>query len=103
MKFTINGSTWEIQEKRLIDINKEETWLGVSRYAKGIIEIACDIPYPQKIRTLKHELVHVWLYEYGHQQNDEETFTYENVCDIISASNGFINEVTAKYEKMLKK
>lgn len=51
------------------------------------------------IKTLKHELTHVWLYEYGHNQNDEKTFTYEDVCEIVASSNDFINETVKVYLK----
>lgn len=49
------------------------------------------------IRTLKHELTHVWLYEYGHNQNDDKTFTYEDVCEVVASSNDFINEIVDQY------
>ena len=48
------------------------------------------------IKTLKHELTHVWLYEYGHNQ-DEKEFNNEDVCEIVASSNNFINEVIQQY------
>lgn len=48
------------------------------------------------IKTLKHELTHVWLYEYEHNQ-DEKEFNNEDVCEIVACSNDFINEVVEKY------
>lgn len=52
------------------------------------------------IKTLKHELTHVWLYEYGHNQNDDKTFSYEDVCEVVASSNDFINEIVDKYNAM---
>lgn len=46
--------------------------------------------------TLKHELVHVWLYENGHKNQDgKEVFSYEDVCEIAALSNNFINRILA--------
>ena len=49
------------------------------------------------IKTLKHELTHVWLYEYGHRQDEEKKFDYEDICEIVASSNDFINEVVLLY------
>lgn len=49
--------------------------------------------------TLKHELMHVWLYENGHKnQNNDEIFDYEDVCELVALSNNFINYVVEIYE-----
>ena len=53
------------------------------------------------IRTLKHELMHVWLYEYGHYP--KETFTHESICEIAANSNEFINEVVNEFKKEVKR
>lgn len=51
------------------------------------------------METLKHELMHVWLYENGHKnQNNDEIFTYEDVCELVALSNNFINEIVANSE-----
>lgn len=56
------------------------------------------------IRTLKHELVHVWLWEYGHNQHEEaRKYSYEDICEIVASSNDFINEVVDKYKKEVKR
>ncbi len=48
--------------------------------------------------TLKHELMHVWLYEHGHENQDgKEVFGYEDVCELVALSNDFINEITKQY------
>ena len=48
------------------------------------------------VKTLKHELTHVWLYEYGHNQHERTNYNYEDVCEIVASSNNFINEIVEK-------
>lgn len=53
--------------------------------------------------TLKHELMHVWLYERGHKnQNKEKTFSYEDLCELTALSNKFINKITSLYIRGIK-
>ena len=48
--------------------------------------------------TLKHELMHVWLYENGHTNQDgKEVFGYEDVCELTALSNDFINKIVKEY------
>ena len=50
--------------------------------------------------TLKHELMHVWLYENGHKNQDEnEAFSYEDVCELVALSNDSINKIVEEYCK----
>ena len=52
----------------------------------------------QMLLTLKHELMHVWLYENGHtNQNNDETFGYEDVCELVALSNSSINRIVNLY------
>lgn len=98
MKFKCNNSEWEIKEVDEAIMNNEEKndyTLGLTFYKKH--EIWLLNTNANMLRTLKHELMHVWLWEYGHSQNDSENFTYENVCEIVACSNDFINEVVQKY------
>lgn len=54
--------------------------------------------YKDMLLTLKHELMHVWLYENGHiNQNDDETFGYEDVCELVALSNDSINRIVNLY------
>lgn len=56
------------------------------------------------IRTLKHELTHVWLWEYGHNQHEEnKKYSREDICEIVASSNNFINEIVDKYKKEVKR
>lgn len=100
MKFKINNTEWLIEEVDEATINNEmksDGTLGVTIYRTQTIMLLKD--QANIIKTLKHELTHVWLYEYGHNQNEDKTFTYEDVCEIVASSNDFINEVVQAYLK----
>ena len=52
----------------------------------------------QMLLTLKHELMHVWLYENGHTNQDgNEVFNYEDVCEYVALSNNSINRIVKEY------
>ena len=52
----------------------------------------------QMLLTLKHELMHVWIYENGHtNQNGDEVFNYEDVCEYVALSNNSINRIVKEY------
>ena len=54
--------------------------------------------FENMLLTLKHELMHVWLYENGHtNQNNDETFGYEDVCELTALSNNSINRIVNLY------
>ena len=56
--------------------------------------------YKDMLLTLKHELMHVWLYENGHtNQNGDEIFGYEDVCELVALSNNSINRIVEEYKK----
>lgn len=101
MKFKINNTEWTIEEKDEATINNEvkgEGTLGLTIYKTQKIMLLKD--QANIIKTLKHELTHVWLYEYGHNQNDDKIFSYEDVCEVVASSNDFINEVVDKYSEV---
>ena len=53
--------------------------------------------------TLKHELMHVWLYEHGHwSQTEKCNFNYEELCELVALSNDFINKIVNEYKKTIK-
>lgn len=99
MKFKINNTEWTIKEVTEAEINNEmknDFTMGVTIYKTQeilLLENQANI-----IKTLKHELMHVWMYEYGHRQDDEKKFDYEDVCEIVASSNDFINEVVEQYK-----
>lgn len=102
MEFEINGSTWTIERVTEDQINNEmknDYTLGVTIYKQQKILLLDKQPNLE--RTLKHELAHVWLYEYGHNQHDKQ-FECEDICEIVASSNDFINEVVKRYKDRIK-
>lgn len=48
--------------------------------------------------TLKHELMHVFLYENGHENQDgKEVFSYEDMCEYTALANDSINRIVELY------
>lgn len=97
MDFIINNAKWKVKkvtEDEMKVLNEGEVFLGLTDYTKQeiyLLENQVNI-----LKTLKHELMHVWMYEYGHNQQDRQ-FTYEDVCEIVSSSIDFINEKVDMY------
>ena len=98
MKFKCNNTEYEIKEVNCIE-DEVET-VGLTRYQERLIYLK-KLDKDFMIRTLKHELMHVWLYEYGHNQEEKE-FNSEDVCEIVACSNDFINKVIEKYKNQNK-
>lgn len=73
---------------------KSDDTLGVTLIRKHEIWLVDN--NVDMIRTLKHELTHAWLWEYGHNQHEKE-FNAEDICEIVASSNDFINEVAGQY------
>lgn len=97
MKFKINNTEWEIKEVDEATMNnemKEDDTLGVTFIRKHEIWLVNN--NANMIRTLKHELTHAWLWEYGHNQHEKE-FNSEDVCEIVASSNDFVNKVVEQY------
>lgn len=89
-KFECNGTEWSIKKVSEAEINNEmknEGTLGVTIYRSQ--EILILESQENATKTLVHELAHVWLYEYGHNQADRK-FDNEDVCEIIASSLSFI-------------
>ena len=98
-KFNINNTEWTIREVSEAEINNEmknDFTMGVTIYK--LQEILLLENQANLIKTLKHELVHVWLYEYGHRQDDDKKYDYEDICEIVASSNDFINEIVEQYK-----
>lgn len=99
MKFTMNNTEWiikEVDEATINDEMKNDYTMGVTIYKTQEILLLKD--QANLIKTLKHELAHVWLYEYGHAQNDETKYGYEDICEIVASSNEFINKIVEMYK-----
>ncbi len=106
MKFTINNNEWTIIEKdsdTMLKTYKENVddratfAFGVAIFPTHEIWINKDMCIDQKIRTLKHELTHCFIYSYGMYNVPE--FNEEMVCDLVASITDFIDEVINKYKK----
>lgn len=98
--FEINDRTYTIY-----DVDKIEglqTYVGRSDYITTDIYIE-EGTEDQMLLTLKHELMHVWLYENGHKnQGHNEVFSYEDLCEYSALSNNSINKIVDLYLKNKK-
>lgn len=109
MKFECNNMTYEIIEveedelkeiylKSHIDCKKEEIYVyGDTDYTEHLIRISKNLNEQEKIRTLKHELCHCWMYNTANSNHSE--YDEEHICEIVACSNDFINEVVESYKK----
>lgn len=98
MKFQINNAEWTIKEVTEAEMNnemKDDNILGATIYKTQEILLLKD--QSNIVKTLKHELTHAWLYEYGHNQDNEKTFGCEDICEIVASSNDFISDTVEKY------
>jgi len=94
-EFEINNKIYTIFDISRID--GKETYVGRSHYEDGTIYVE-EGSYIQMMLTLKHELMHVWLYENGHKNQDgKEVFGYEDVCELVALSNDSINRIVNLY------
>lgn len=94
-QFTINNNIYKIYNVNRI--SGKENYVGRSHYEDKTIYIEKE-NLKDMIITLKHELMHVWLYENGHtNQNNDEVFGYEDVCELVALSNNSINKITKLY------
>lgn len=94
LNFTINGDTYNIKE---IDfIGDESSTVGQTEYQERTIYLK-KLDSNFMIKTLKHELMHVWLFEYGHNQAEDSQYSYDDVCEIAACSNDFVNKVVELY------
>jgi len=108
-KFRINDDEWEIiqVDKELIrnrfnkDNEEDATYVfGLTIFSEHKIWINKDMCDEQKIKTLKHELTHCYIWSFG--LGSVPHYTEEMVCDIVSASNGFVNDTVEKYRNFSK-
>lgn len=94
-EFTINDKIYSIYDVYKIDGKK--SYVGRSNYDDRTIYVEYGT-YEQMMYTLKHELMHVWLYENGHKNQDgKEVFSYEDLCEYAALSNNSINKIVNLY------
>ena len=92
MNFEVNSNTYKL----VIVEEMEDGYLGLTHYHENKVALKRrDLSI--MLRTLKHELTHVWLWEYGHNQHDRQ-FTNEDVCEIVASSNNFINSIVKTFK-----
>ena len=105
LEFKINNDKWIIEEKskeELEELYQKETEekiyfvFGVTIKPQHVIYINKDMCEQQKIKTLKHELTHCYIWEYG--LFNVIDVNEEVICDLVACSNDFINEVVEKYK-----
>ena len=93
--FTINNKVYTIYD--VDKITGLKSYVGRSDYISTDIYIEYNTP-EQMLLTLKHELMHVWLYENGHKNQDgKEIFDYEDLCELTALSNNSINRIVNLY------
>ena len=93
--FVINNHIYTIYN--VDKIEGKDNYVGRSHYDDRTIYIEKG-NFEDMLLTLKHELMHVWLYENGHtNQNNDEVFGYEDVCELVALSNNSINRITNIY------
>lgn len=94
-QFIINNNIYTIYD--VDKISGKKTYVGRSNY--DLREICIETgTLEDMLLTLKHELMHVWLYENGHKnQNNDEMFSYEDLCEYTALSNNSINRITNLY------
>ena len=105
LEFKINNDKWIIEEKskeELEELYQKEAEekiyfvFGVTIKPQHVIYINKDMCEEQKIKTLKHELTHCYIWEYG--LFNVIDVNEEVICDLVACSNDFINEVVEKYK-----
>ena len=98
--FIINNHLWFIFEKPGEELlneyikrigNNSYMCNGLTLYKDHKIWIAEELCNDEKIRTLKHELTHCYIWEMGFYNVE---FNYEEIiCDFVATIHDFINEV----------
>ena len=93
--FIINNREYTIYN--VDKIPGKKNYVGRSDYISTDIYIEYNT-FEQMLLTLKHELMHVWLYENGHKNQDgKEVFSYEDLCELVALSNNSINKIVNLY------
>lgn len=99
MTFVINNHKWEIEikdeEKLLNEYHKRQpnayACFGLTFYKEHKIWIAKELCLDEKIRTLKHELTHCYIWENGFYNVDFNN--EELICDFVASIYNFIKEI----------
>ncbi len=108
MKFEINNMNYEIIEVSIDDLreiylkdfpdSERKLIYGYCCYTKHQILINKDIHKEEKIRALKHELTHCYLWN---TSKSFEEYDEEIVCNIMADGMDIIYEIVKEYKKHL--
>ena len=104
MKFKMNNHEWEIKEISNAEMNLMEDSDGKETFTYGTTDYQDLVIYLNKdakgLRTtLIHELTHVFLYEFGHNQREEKTYSFDDVCEVNACSHDIIHKIIEDYFK----
>ena len=99
MEFIINNHKWLIEikdeENLLEEYHKRQpdayACFGLTFYKEHKIWLANNLCFDEKIRTLKHELTHCYIWENGFYNCDFNN--EELICDFSSSIYEFMNSV----------
>ena len=69
--------------------NKKDRVLGITDYVNTTVYIDKQLDEFLLAKTLRHELMHIYLWETGQQARD---YTEEDICDIASVAIPTINK-----------
>lgn len=93
--FQINNRIYTIYDVNRIE--GKRNYVGQSNYDNRKIFIEKEDP-EDMLLTLKHELMHVWLYENGYENQTKEcNFNFEQLCELVALSNNSINRIVKLY------
>ncbi|MBR2652304.1 MAG: hypothetical protein IKE91_06185 [Clostridia bacterium] len=103
--FEINNHIWniyEVDEKLILEEYQKRqpnaySCMGLTFYKEHKIWIAEDMCEDEKVRTLKHELTHCYIWENGFYNVDFNN--EELVCDFVASIYDFIKNVLDKENK----
>lgn len=103
--FKINNHIWniyEVDEKLILEEYQKRqpnaySCMGLTFYKEHKIWIAEDMCEDEKVRTLKHELTHCYIWENGFYNVDFNN--EELVCDFVASIYDFIKNVLDKENK----
>ena len=101
MEFLINGDKWKIEVISNEEINKKEKNDDESIFIHGTTVYSENTIYlneksPNKKKSLIHELLHCYLYEYGFRAYDKQ-FNAEDLCEIVAGSFETIKRIVVDY------
>lgn len=93
--FAINERFYKIYD--VDKIQGKLTYVGVTDYENATIFIEKS-EMEDMIKTLVHEVMHVWMYENGYENQEGGCFSYEDVCEFAAQAYELVQEVVEHYK-----